>query len=186
MAKIKSRSAQVMRDNNVKRFASYTNFSQDQVTKLEKAFEDDDQQQMAQIIGNNTEEYFVPNLMKVYRPVIKEMAKKILDANAHKLSPGMKRLKRAGKLKPKIKPVTRKNVGYATRKQVTQKQKVTGKIYSRSKPTRFSKRELTFLSSRTNLNNKDLIKQYNYNFAKRSGSSIVTKKYRLKRSKTRK
>jgi len=65
-------------------------------------------------------------------------------------------------------------------KTLTQKSR-TGRIYKRSKPQRFSIKEITFIKviKRQNRSNDFMVKSFNKQFTPRSKSSLVSKKNRL-------
>jgi hypothetical protein len=172
------RSIEVVRDNNIKRFASYISINEEGTKKLNKAFKQGDNDLVRDILSQYSTENFLENLMHIYDPTVDEIARKVLGANENFIE-SHARVSRE-KLEPKIKPIKREP---KNNKKVflIQKQKGKGTIYKRSKPIKWNATEERYLQNNSQLSNADLIKGFNIYFRDRSASSIITKKSRLKR-----
>lgn len=173
------RSVEVIEDRNITRYASYFNGDVNTIKELEKAYNNDDVDTMRNLITSNTIYDFIDSLMRIYDGVIKEVTKKILDSNSMFLSGTGQQSFNKGFFKPSVKPVKRKP---ATTKKIVQKQK-SGRKYARSKPTQYSRAELTFMKNNYDKSNKELVRLHNEYFPTRSSSSILSKKYRLLKKK---
>jgi len=178
---IKSRQVEVLDDKNVRRFASYVKIKDDDLEKLRKAKTDGDIDTMFSILQANSLFDVNSNLMGTYTSLINELAGKVLDANASRLDDAGKRQARMGEFKPKVAPPPRRKP--VTTVKITQRQKPSGTPYKRSKPVAYKKSETTFIKNNFDLSNKQLVTTYNQYFPTRSASSIITKKYRVKRRK---
>jgi|TARA_R100001530_G_scaffold136375_1_gene116865 hypothetical protein len=80
----------------------------------------------------------------------------------------------------KIKVPTPPKPSVFPEKTITQRQR-SGTMFKRSTPKRFSKKEVEFIKSRSDMNTKDLVAEFNTKFTARSNSSISTKKSRVKK-----
>jgi len=79
------------------------------------------------------------------------------------------------KLKPKIERVPIEYVEY----------KRKGKLFRRSKPKKFTKKEVNFIKFKIKItkSNKDLYEEFNRVYFGRTYGSVVSKKYKMKRKK---
>ena len=175
--KIPSRSVEVLKDREITRFASYFNATPETVSNVERGIETGDSEVVRNVISQSSSYEFVGLLMQIYNSTIMEIGRKILDNNKQFLTPTGRRLAKFGAYKQTIAPIKQQRP--VTIKRVSQKQRYTGKEYSRHKPTSFKKRELTFLKNNSNKSNKELVRLFNSYFPNRTYSGLVSKKYRI-------
>ena len=174
-----SRAGEVMQDKNINRYASYINMDQADFDKLRLAFKKDDVDEMRNILNRSLREPSIEKLMYIYDGIIKEMTKKVIIQNTSMIPKGERKMIKSASLKPylpQIKPDNKK----ATSKIIRQKQS-SGTSYNRYSPVRYKKMQVTFFKNHDNLSNKQLHVKYNQVFPSRSYSSIVSKKYRLRK-----
>ena len=176
------RDREILLDKEVTRISSFVNIEKSDLLDLQDALDKDDDFRMRSILKSNTYEQFVDNVLAVYDPLVKEMAKKVISQNAHLLDGKEKKGNFQEKLKPAYSPYQRKKI---TTKRVTQRQK-TGVSYSRNVPISYKKIQITFFRNHANLSNRALVTKYNKVFAVRSASSIVSKRYRVGAKKGKK
>ena len=135
---------------------------------------------MRETISKYATEDFLSNLMSIYDSTIIEITKKILGNNMSLIDGDGKVSEEAFKPKiappPKKKPSIYKDVG-----QIEQKQKGTGKVYSRNKPVKWKEPEINFIKSNQGKSNEELVRLFNIYFPNRTASSIITKKYRVRK-----
>ena len=174
-----SREGEVLSDRNVTRYASYVRIDEKSLNDLAKAKNDGNINRMFEVLKANSIFGVNSNLMDVYDSLAEEITNKVLDANASRLSKEGLRQAKIGAFKPSIPPP---KVRVATKKTIEQPTKKGSKVrYKRSYPTKFNKREITYLRNNQSMNNKDLVITFNNYFPNRSTSSILTKKYRIKK-----
>ena len=164
MAGIKS--TEVLRYDNVNRFASYFNANDKSVSLLEKAYEEKDITSVRSIISNNSAYNFIGNLLVIYDSLVDELARKILDNNSRYRQTDKQY--GSGIAQP---PQRKSNIQYNTYKK-------NGKEYKRSNGKRWTKREETFIKNNKNKTNKQLVEDYNKYFPNRTKSSIIQRKYK--------
>ena len=173
-------------DKNITRFASYVNINNKDLEKLRIAHNNEDIDIMFDLISANSAYDINETLMSLsnYREELTlAIAKKVLTIHSHKLSPEGAREFKGGVYRPAVPPVKRPAYQKAiTRKTVTQKQR-SGRTYTRTKPTKFSKAENTYIHNNLEISNKEFVINYNKIFPNRTASSLTTKKYRVKKKK---
>jgi len=175
------RQAEVLRDSSINRFASYIVPNNTAMKELQEGFDLEDDDKMIDAISRMSSEDFIQPLLKLYSPAIKELTKKILDTNTRFLDDIHQKSAKVGLFKPSIKPIQQRT-HHTFIKQRTIKD---GKDYERTKPEKFTNKQMTFLITHQGYKNKDLVKAYNDYFPgeKRTESSIITHKYRIKKRK---
>lgn len=176
------RTNEVLSDSSVTRYASYASLSDDDLRRLERAYDEEDYQEQHRILKRNmihNDSTSVGRLMDVYPDLVERLTKKVLKSNYDRLSPDGKRIAKRGDLNASI-PMRREYI----REKVIQRQS-SGTEYSRAQPLRYSRPELHLIMLNSNLSNDklyDLHKQL-YGNKHRSKSSIVSQKYRMRKKK---
>ena len=177
---IRNRSAEVKTPNEQTRMTKYFSANKNNINRLAQAFKNDDINTMREILYENSENSFIGKLYSIYDAEFKEsIVKTILRKNSSMIED--KDYLTKGKYEPryKISDRVQKFKKKLPKKRIKQKSR-KGKTYKRSKPKRFSKREIQFLRFNKQVKNKELVNRFNKLFPNRSKSSIVSKKYRVK------
>ena len=153
----------------------YIRVDEDNLKALKRSVDNGDTDSQRDIINNMSTELFLGNLVSIkeYDPFVSSLSKKIIENNIPTEESKIKPIRRISKRKYGKQRISK------PKKVIKQKQK-TGIFYYRSKPKRFTMREVTFLKYNKNLSNKDLVVKYNKLFDNRTESSIISKKYRVK------
>jgi len=180
----RSRSGQVNKPTEQNRMSKYFHATKDNIKHLSNAYKSEDIESMREVLAQNTDTGFLGNLYKIYDADFKEgIVKTILRKNYNMLPKEDRELEFKKKLKPKYQVSNRvlrfKQRQFKQRKQIKQVSK-SGKVYTRTKPKRFSTKEVKFLKINKGLKSKELVKRYNKLFVNRTYSSIVSKKNRVK------
>lgn len=163
------RNVEVLKYKNVERFASYYSGNRKSLKKLQEDYSNNKTGAVVDNIRANSLS-FVGNLLSIYSPLIKELARTILNKYS-----GTSYKSEVSRFQP-AKKKRRSKVKKVKYKRKTKKGVV---VLKRAKKRKWTKRQELFLKTHKKMSNKQLVKTYNSFFGKRTVGSIISKKYRI-------